>query len=603
VQEFDSYFATRRYQDLALRPDGDEVAYATDITGRFQVWRQAAEGGWPYQLTAFKSRAARRLAWSPDGKRLVVAADREGDENEQLFLLGRDGGVPRRLTSRSDARYALGDRPWSPDGRLLACTANTDHPANMDLVAIDTETGATRRLSTAPLFHHACCWSRDGELLCAAAVHGRIHQDILVVAPEGGPVRNLTESRPPARRIPIGFSADNGSLYLLTDEDQEFQGLARFDIDNGNLEWIRSPDWDIDLASMSRDARWILYIVNEDSVHTIHLLDRNSGIEPTLPPLSLGKVLALTIAADGSRAALLHDSCRHPAEVVVFDLPRGARRTITDGMIGGVGEEAMVEPEIVRFESFDRKVPGLLYRPRTPRFDPEPDPDSRPALLWIHGGPEVQEQPFYRPLFQFLIAQGFVVLAPNIRGSRGYGKTYQTLIYRDFGGDDLKDLEAAARYLHDLPEVDPKRIAVAGKSYGGFAALSCATRLPDYWAAAIALSAPSDLTTFARNVPRAWQRFMRDWVGDPNEEADELRRRSPLTYVDRLGCPLLVIQGARDARVTREETDRMVESARSAGRSVDYLVFDDEGNFEFLKHENRRRAYRAVADFLLRHLG
>ena len=566
------------------------------------IWRQAAEGGWPHQLTAFRSRAARRVAWSPDGARLVVAADREGDENEQLFLLPRGGGVPKRLTSRSDARYVLGDRPWSPDGRQLACTANADNPANMDLVVIDTETGASRQLSTAPLFHHACCWSHNGGLLCAVAVHGRIHQDIMLVPPEGGPVRNVTETRSPARRIPLGFSADNGSLYLLTDEDREFQGLARLDFETGKLEWIRSPEWDIDLACMSQDARWILYIVNVDSVHQIHLLDRNSGIEPTLPPLSMGKVLALAIAADGSRAALLHDSSRHPTEVVVFDLPRGARRTITDGMIGGVPENVMVEPEIVRFESFDRKVPGLLYRPsRRPRA-PE-QPHSRPALLWIHGGPEVQEQPFYRPLFQFLVGQGFVVLAPNIRGSRGYGKSYQALIYRDFGGDDLRDLEAAANYLRALPEVDPERIAVAGKSYGGFAALSCATRLPDYWAAAIAVSAPSDLTTFARNVPRAWQRFMRDWVGDPTEEAEELKRRSPLTYVDRLQCPLLVIQGARDARVTRAETDRMVESARAAERSVDYLVFEDEGHFDFLKHENRRRAYRAVADFLLRHVG
>jgi len=595
--DFDQYFATRRYHDLTIRPDGGEVAYATDITGNFNAWRQDAEGGWPYQLTTFLDRAVRRVAWSPDGERIVVSADRRGDENEQLFVLPARGGTARRLTPRDDVRYLLGMQPWAPDGRTLACACNAEDPANFDLVAIDAETGATRRLSTEPLFHVAACWSREGRYLAGFFARSNMHNEVVVADREAGSIRCVTEGRAAAIRTPIGFSADASSLYLLTDEGREFRGLARMDLTNGELDWLKSLSWDIDLAAMSADGRWILYVVNEDAVHRVRLLDRNSGIEPPLPPLPMGKCEAVAIAADGSHAAFVHSASRRPAEVVVKDRRKKAIRTITHGMIGGVPDADMVEPEVLRFPTFDRKIPALLYRPagKTPA-------GGLPAVLWIHGGPESQEQPLYRPLFQYLVSRGLLVLAPNIRGSTGYGKKYQRLIHRDFGGDDLRDFEAAARYLGSRKDVDERRIAVAGGSYGGFAALSCASRLPDYWAAAVDVCGPSNLVTFAKSVPESWRRFMRDWVGDPEEERDELLRRSPITYAEDIRCPLLVIQGAQDPRVVKAESDQLVESLRARGGTVDYLVFEDEGH-GLLKKANEHRAYKTITEFLLKHLG
>jgi dipeptidyl aminopeptidase/acylaminoacyl peptidase len=596
VHDFDQYFATRRYTDLDIRPDGAEVAYVTDITGIFNVWRQAADGGWPYQLTTFEQRSVRRVAWSPDGTALAVAADREGNENEQLYVMSAAGGGLRRITSRDDVRYLLADRPWSPDGRTLACSCNADEEADFDLVMIDPGTGATRRLSSEPHFHHASCWSPNGRLLAGIIARSSVHHDVVIADRESGDVTCATEGRAEARRSPLGFSADGSALYLLTDEGRDYKGLARLDLASGETEWIRAPDWDIDLACMSSDARRILYVVNEDSVHRLHLLDRNSGIEPLVPRLPTGYCQAVAISSDGTRAAVLHSASVRPAEVVVLGLASKALTTITHGMVGGISQEDMIEPEIVRFASFDRKIPAQLYRPRTER--PEA---GHPALLFVHGGPESQEQPFYHPLYQYLLSRGILVLAPNIRGSTGYGKGYQKLIHRDFGGDDLRDLEAAAKYLRSLPEVDGGRIAVAGPAYGGFAALSCATRLPEYWAAAVDIFGPSDLAAYARTAPRSWRRFMRGWVGDPEKEEQELRRRSPITYVEDIRCPLLVIQGARDPRVVPSESERLVRRVRELKGTVDYLVFEDEGH-GFLKRENQLRAGRAIAEFLLRHL-
>ena len=193
------------------------------------------------------------------------------------------------------------------------------------------------------------------------------------------------------------------------------------------------------------------------------------------------------------------------------------------------------------------------------------------------------------------------MLATNIRGSTGYGKTYQRLIQRDWGGGDMKDWDHAVKWLHEQDWVDPERIGVFGGSYGGFAMLTCVTRLPDYWAAAVDIVGPSNLVTFAKAVPPTWRRMMKRFVGDPEEEADLLRERSPMTYVENVKTPLLVIQGAKDPRVVKPESDQLVEKLQSLGREVEYVVFEDEGH-GFTKRQNEVKAMKLSADWLERHL-
>ncbi len=194
------------------------------------------------------------------------------------------------------------------------------------------------------------------------------------------------------------------------------------------------------------------------------------------------------------------------------------------------------------------------------------------------------------------------VLAPNIRGSSGYGMSYQKLIHRDWGGDELKDIEHAAQWLREQSWADTERLAVYGASFGGFATLSAMTRLPEYWRCGIDLVGPANLVTFARAVPPHWRASMKKWVGDPDEDADFLMERSPITYVDKIRAPLLVLQGARDPRVVKPESDQMVEKLRALGREVEYHVFEDEGH-DFSKRSNQLQAYRLIAAFLFKHFG
>jgi dipeptidyl aminopeptidase/acylaminoacyl peptidase len=343
--------------------------------------------------------------------------------------------------------------------------------------------------------------------------------------------------------------------------------------------------------------------VNEDGYERLRLRDTVTGRDlpaPQLPdgarPHLTGFQPPLALSRDGSRGAVILSGPRRPPDVYVFDVERGSSSVVTESWIGaGFAEDELVDVELVSYPTFDgREIPAWLYRPRDTSA-------PVPVLLAIHGGPEAQERPVYSPIYQYLVSRGIAVLATNIRGSTGYGKSYQRLIHRDWGGGDLKDWDHAVRWLRTQDWIDGDRIGVWGGSYGGFAVLSCVTRLPDYWAAAVDIFGPSNLVTFAKAVPPTWKRFMKKFVGDPDEDEEMLRERSPLTYIENAKAPLLVIQGAKDPRVVKNESDQLVEKLRSLGRTVEYIVFEDEGH-GFTKRQNEIATMRASADWLMKYL-
>jgi dipeptidyl aminopeptidase/acylaminoacyl peptidase len=205
-------------------------------------------------------------------------------------------------------------------------------------------------------------------------------------------------------------------------------------------------------------------------------------------------------------------------------------------------------------------------------------------------------------LLQYLASRGVAVVAPNIRGSSGYGLAYQRAVHRDWGGVDLEDLDHVARYLKEQPWVDPTRIGLFGFSYGGFVVLSCVSRLPEHqWAAAVAWSGPSNLVTFARAQPPTWRAQVSIMIGDPDADAAFLMSRSPVSFADRISTPLFLIQGVNDARVPRYESDQIVQRLRERGVDVRYDLYPDEGHV-FGRKANETKAQSDSADFLLAHL-
>jgi dipeptidyl aminopeptidase/acylaminoacyl peptidase len=593
---YEDYAPTRRFGTaLALSPDGQAVAYVADDGGQLNLTLHPLDGSPARQLTEGTDWSVRQVGWAPDSATLFYAADRDGDEYTQLFSVTRDGAERHQLTDDPKVVHNLGAEPVSPDGRWLVFTANDREPTDQDVLLRDLATGEVRRLLHLGGYLDAGPWAPDSSAL--VVLDGRSNTDFApMVARLDGSVTRLLEGRP-GKHIGVGWSADGSAIYLTTDLDRDFVGLVRLAVAGGEPRIVADPQWDVEDATVVADGRLAVMSVNEDGQSRIVVRDLAAGTETAadVPP---GVVTALSAARDGSRMAVLAATAISPPNVGTAGLTAqtGAFRWLTDSVPAAAATTAFLEPQLVRYPTHDgREIPAYLYRP--------PGEGPFGVVLSIHGGPEWQERPdyAYNGLYQYLLSRGIGVLAPNVRGSTGYGTANQKLIHHDWGGGELQDFDHAHRYLCELAWVDPGRIGVFGASFGGFATLSCVSRLPGRWAAAVSVVGPSNLVTFVTSVPPTWLRFMAEWVGDPETEADFLRERSPITYVDQIDTPLLVIQGAQDQRVVQAESDQIVERLRARGVDVRYDVYPDEGH-GFTKRANEAKALSDTAEFLVDHL-
>ena len=600
--DFMRYYAVRNsFGNIAFSPDGAQVAYIVNTSGQYNIWRQFITGGWASQVTTFEDESARALIWAPGGE-LIGAADRSGSEQYDLFMLPAQGGALTYLTNQPNAQYELSEDALSPDGRYLAYSGNDREPTDGDVLVRDLTTGETRRLLANGRYNVAANWSPDGRYITVADVRSNTDLHIWLVEAATGAAHEALPHDQPFYFEPGPWLPDSSGFYVITDRGREFKGIARYSLAADTLEWLLTPDWDVERIASSSDGRRLIWTLNESGRSQLYLRDNNQAAL-RVSGLPTGVIEQVRLTPDGQTLALRINSATAPAELYIVTLgPIGSLTTphlrrLTFGMLGGLAPSDLVEPELVSYPTFDgRLVPAWLYRPRNASAS-----HKAPIVVSIHGGPEYQERVEYHAFYQYLLAKGIGVLAPNIRGSTGYGLAYQKLIHRDWGGAELKDIAATAEYAKALPWAQSDRIGVYGGSFGGFATLSAVARLPDLWAAAVDIVGPSNLTTFVQSVPPTWRRMMTAWVGDPETDADFLRERSPITYVDQVRAPLLVMQGANDPRVAQAESDQMVERLRTLGRQVEYVVFPDEGH-GFTKRANTLRAYRLAAGFFLRHL-
>jgi dipeptidyl aminopeptidase/acylaminoacyl peptidase len=597
----------RAYHRLALflspSPDGSRLAFGSLASGNLNLHILELPTGRTRQMTAFSHRAVRDASFSPDGRWIVFAADRDGDENAQLFRLDAAGGWPEPLVTAPGARFDCATVPFSPDGRHFAYVGNDRDPAKFDVCEVCVDDGSVRRLWTPPDASLAGLSARspDGRWMLAGSLRGTTDVAAWVVDMHAGGARPLLGHDAPCMDLPVAFSADGKAVYLITDRGRDYRGLAVCAADGSSWQYVYAPDHDIESAVLSPDGSRLAVIENVDGYALVRIVGAADGRCAAVAGLPCGYTRAIAWSPRSDALFAISEAPRRPAEIYRADLGAGTARMLTDSWIAAVREEELVTPELVRIAGGDPdvEVPVFVYRPHGAAAD-----SPVPCVLSIHGGPEAQESATYAygGFYQSLLAAGIGVVAPNIRGSSGFGIAYQKRIHRDWGGGELRDLAAVSRFMARLEWVRPDRLAVFGGSFGGFATLSVVSRLPEFgWAAAVSLCGPSNLITFAQSVPPSWRPIMRAWVGDPEEDRHLLLERSPITYAAQVRAPLFVLQGALDPRVVEAESAQMVEAVRRAGNEARYDVYPDEGH-GFVKEANSRKAFDDIEDFLEVHL-
>ena len=593
----------------SISSDGRWLAFISDLTGVPQVWRAplGSTGSivpMPEQLTFAEDRVLWLLCSpAPGDQRLLFTRDRGGDENAHLYLLDPTTGEERWLTVGHDGVMHIPGH-WSADGHTLLFAANRAHPAHFGLYRQDLDAGQAQLLwqSDEPgLLYDAMPHPTADRVLFSrmgfSAAHHLLELDLTT-----GQARRLDPPDRPARYHSATYSPEGGHVLVVTDLDSDRTNLMRLDLATGQWETVIGPYYDLEFFSLSPDGRTIAFTLNQDGYSRLELLELERGVArpgPTLPDGVLGIYdERIAFSPDSTALAFSYTTPRSTSNVYYWEWAAMGQsvRPLTQMTHGGIPTTSFVDAELIRYPTFDgRLIPAWLYRPREAAT-------PMPVVVTVHGGPEWQSRPWFDFLAQYLVNRGYAVLAPNVRGSTGYGNAYSHLDDVERRLDSVADLAHAARWLAAQPEFDGRRIAVQGGSYGGYMVLAALAFHPELWAAGVDIVGIANFVTFLENTSDYRRQHRESEYGRLATDRDLLERVSPIHYVERMTAPLLVIHGANDPRVPLSEAQQLVARLAARGRTVELLVFDDEGHgIKLLK--NKRVAYAAVARFLDEALG
>jgi dipeptidyl aminopeptidase/acylaminoacyl peptidase len=408
-------------------------------------------------------------------------------------------------------------------------------------------------------------------------------------------VRLMTEHQGDALFSLPEWLPDSKTFYFASDLGRQFKGLAMMNLDSAKLEWVETPDWDVERVAVSKSGRYRAWTVNADGYSEFHLLDGVTG--KTVRPYRLPKgiVRDLKFSPDSQTLLITFGSGKEPDDIYAYSVERDYLSRITFSAVGGVLPETFVKPDLVHYSTFDgRQIPAFFYKPVNPT-------GKMPVIVYAHGGPESQARPTFSGLFQYFLSRGYAVFEPNVRGSTGYGKDYMHLDNIAKRMDAITDVEYGARWLTSQKDIDATKLIIMGGSYGGFVALSSLVTYPERWAAGVDIAGIANFVSFLENTG-PWRQALREAeYGSLEYDSTLLKEISPLTHVDKIRAPLFIVQGANDQRVPQPEADQIYEAVKARGIPVEYALYPDEGH-GLVKLSNRINAYTRMIDFLDAHV-
>ncbi len=599
---YDRFLNARRCYGASFSSDGSRVAFISDLTGVPQAWTMPARGGWPEQITYTDDRVG-LVAFSPRSDRLIAGTDVGGNENVQLWLLDANGATMRPLTENLAAMHVFGG--WAPDGRSIAYASNERDPASFDLIVQDVDTGERRTVYHGDGTFSVECWSPDGQRMIVSRTDSSFNGDLFELDPSTGQARLLTAHEGNARFLHPTYRGDGRAVFLLSDLDRDYLALRELDLETNAWRNVFEDDWDVEEYRVAPNGRHVATVTNLEGYSDLIVVDLATGDRrPVAVPRGVVSRSfvgnwsdGLVWSSDGRRLAFSLTTPRTTQNVWIADPADGTSWPVTHATIGAIPTEALVEPEVVHYPTFDaRSIPAYLYRPVGSTTD-----GQSPAVVYIHGGPESQSRPAFDPTLQYLAHRGYVVLVPNVRGSTGYGTTYSHLDDVDRRMDAVADAKAGADWLAKQGHARRERIAAMGGSYGGFMVLASLATYPEVWAAGVDLYGVANFVTFFENTHPFRRKHRAAEYGSLEHHRDVLERISPVNHLHRVTAPLFVAHGANDIRVPIEETEQVVAALRSRGIPVDFMRLPDEGH-GIVRLENKLKVYPAIAAFLDRYV-
>lgn len=579
--------------------DEKRILFSSNASGIFNAYTIPVDGGTPEPLTRSAVESTFSVSFFPHDDRVLFTRDRGGDENNHLLLREMDG-TEKDLTPGTGLKAQF--MGWRADGSAFFVSSNERDSKFFDLYRYDSQTYARTLLYRNEKGFDLGAISRNERWIALNKSNTASDSDIYLFDVARQEFKHLTHHEGVISYRAETFDPASQELFFLTNEGSEFKRLRTYDLITGATRDQESADWDITNTYFSRDGRFRVTGINQDGSIVIRVVEEEgAGEKPvTLPTLPEGEIRGVTFSETGARMAFYVNGDRSPDNLFVYDFSTRQIRQLTQSLSREIDPSDLVDAEVVRFRSFDGMViPSIYYKPHDASVT-----NKVPALVYVHGGPGGQTMRGYNAQIQYLVNHGYAVLGINNRGSSGYGKTFFAAANRKHGREPLWDCVEAKTYLASLDYIDHERIGIMGASYGGYMTLAALAFRPEAFKVGVDIFGVSNWLRTLESIPPYWESVRKaiyHEIGDPVKDIDVLVATSPLFHAEEIRKPLLVVQGANDPRVTKAESDEIVEAVKKHNIPVEYVVFSDEGH-SFTKKKNQIEANRRILEFLDKYL-
>jgi dipeptidyl aminopeptidase/acylaminoacyl peptidase len=591
-------YMTRAVGGTTWSPDGNTIAFISNMSGRNNLWLVSAGSGWPTQLTISDQRQT-APTWSPDGKWIAYQSDYDGDEQWDIFLVSPKTGQVVNLTNTRE--IAEQSPKWSPDGRYLAYLVKPKTSSTHEIDVYDMLMRDVKHITSGTpkdRGNYNIVWSHGGKWIAYNQSQAKGTDSNIFVADVATAKSTLLTPHTGESLYAVNdFSPDGKQLLITSNAGNGYENVGLLNIGTKKIDLLTQDKWEINGGNFSPNGKTVTWTANVDGNTDIFLHDLATGRTTSLPLAKGVNYLGgspSSFTTDGTQLLYYHNGPTAPSDVWVYSIANGKSHQVTHSLIAGVRSEDMVEPFLVHYPSRDGKwtISAFVYVPYN-----APRNGQHAVIVYVHGGPTAQTENSFNRFIQYVVNKGYFVIAPNYRGSTGYGKEFQQANLFDMGGGDLQDVLAAADWMKQTGYPDPKKLILMGGSYGGYMTMMGVTKAPEIWAAGVPIVPFVNWFTEIQNEDPVLQQSDLATMGDPEKNRALYEDRSPINFIDRVKAPLLLLAGGHDPRCPKSEAQQVVDAIKKRGGVIDYKVYENEGH-GFARVENQIDAYKRVADFL-----
>ncbi len=478
--------------DPSFSPDGSKVAYLNNTPGTFQLHLTELATKKTRQLTDYENRLL-LCSYSPTEDKILFGMDEGGDENVQFYLYDVTTDSITRITERSDVMYKFGD--WSKDGKHITYASNEINGTDFDIYVRDMSSGEATCIFKENGWCESNGFSPDGTKVVVTRRESLAKSDLYIVGVQTLSAECITSGKKNTDYGHICWLEDSQGFFLASNEDRDFYGIDTYDIATSSFHSFMEFEWDVEDIILSPDYKTLSLVLNEDGYTTLQFIDVEQKSISKIDKLARGMSRTVRWSNDSKKIVFASETPQITRAIYTCDLAAQNLERVSE-VRQEIESSELISPELIHYKTFDGlEIPAFLYLPKT-----HDDSRKLSVIISIHGGPEAQYRPFFDTVFQFFLHHGYAIVAPNVRGSFGYGKHYMSLDDREKRLDSVQDIVWLKKHLETRPEIDRKRIVLMGGSYGGYMVLANLAFFPEHWAAGIDIVGIANFVTFLENT-------------------------------------------------------------------------------------------------------